>query len=100
MESKEKKVLKVNFAGSGVKTLSVLLYVMHFFTIILLFVVILMAAAYVGNGTDVLGPILMAAASCLMFLFLWGLCMALSSIAKTNLYKRAIIENEYKIEKI
>ncbi|MDR2410578.1 MAG: hypothetical protein LBE13_21045 [Bacteroidales bacterium] len=90
----KKKELKVNYKGSGVKTLEV------FGTIFLVLGPLALLTALIG--LSLVGEVSLIIASafsqfgCAAFV-IGAVCMGLSSIAKTALYKRTILEEQYEL---
>lgn len=92
-----KTKIKVCYAGSGVhltSAFSIICFVLC--AALALISVILMAHA---NGFSYYSTAIIVLISAALFLFLVGIALqALSSIAKTALYHRCILESEYEFE--
>ncbi|WP_298649010.1 hypothetical protein [uncultured Proteiniphilum sp.] len=91
----EKKEIKVYYSGSGVQTLKgtgTFLFVLTFISAITALVGLVVSA-----GGSEIGVSLTTTSVYLFFVCLIGgsICKGLSSIAKTALYKRTILETEY-----
>lgn len=92
----EKKKIKVNYTDSGVRTLAgfgTLLYVLA--TIMIVTVIVVWFIAHKG-ATDVSNfPELATLIAGLIAIFMGALCRILSTIGRTALYRRTLLEKEY-----
>jgi hypothetical protein len=110
METKEKKVLVVNYQGSGVKTLN--RFGVFFFVLgsIAMFVALIGGCIYLNNiggyGSDKKDALVGASLAGTFFslgiylLAAGAVCIGLSSIAKTALFKRVVLESEYEFQEV
>jgi hypothetical protein len=93
--------VKVNYKGSGVKTLSVfatLFYILGFAALVFSLTGLLLYKDGSGDlGVQAIGVTLASAflPTSVFMLFSAAVCSALSGIARTALYKRALLEQEY-----
>ncbi|MDR1091928.1 MAG: hypothetical protein LBL79_12710 [Prevotella sp.] len=91
METKEKKLLKLFYRDSGVKTLEGIGVMMFIIGGLCIFVGVVMLLSDDGDTVIAVGLL----ASLFPFLFFGAVCTGLSSIAKTALYQRTVMESQY-----
>lgn len=100
-QSTSKEVVKINFANSGVKTLKGYATCLAVMAVLCALATIASFAALSSDGgsTNVILAISFAVItlSCSVFS---AICVVLSSIAKTALYKRALLEKEYEFKEV
>jgi hypothetical protein len=93
METKEKKLLKLSYRGSCVKTLEgigAMVFIIGGISVFIGFIMLLLTD---DSGDRVIAVYLLASFPPLLILGV--ICSGLSSIAKTALYQRIIMESEY-----
>jgi hypothetical protein len=95
----EKQELKVSYENSGVKTLKTCGVFFFIIGVIAFFAAIVGGFLYLGDAesTVLAGRYLIIASlpAGLILFFAGAVCIGLSSIAKTALYKRAVFEQQY-----
>jgi hypothetical protein len=105
MKTKEKKVLEINYQGSGIKTLNGFGVFFFILGAIAIFVALIGGCIYLNNigsyisdKKDALVGASLAGTFFPLGIYLLAagaVCIGLSSIAKTALFKRAVLESEY-----
>ena len=97
----EKQTVIVSYKNSGVKALKVVGYVLHILAIISFFVTFVYAImAFDTARSNSAANLFIVSLGVTISLTVTGhICNALSTIARTALYKRCLLEQQYNFEK-